>query len=214
MQGHKTGKRRSRRRRTREPLEESLPAVEEAEQLTAATAPREAHASPRSTIRVWWCTVALAFAGACTYINTLSNPFVFDDHATVVENEQIRDLSSPQVLLPERELPVAGRPVTNLSFALNYALGRFDVRGYRVVNIAVHILCGLLLFGIVRRTLLLPFASRLSSRATGIAFAAALLWLLHPLNSEAVDYLTQRTESMMGLFYLLTLYASLRAAGV
>ena len=43
------------------------------------------------------------------------------------------------------------------------------------------------------------------------ALAVALLWVLHPLNTEAVDYLTQRTESMMALFYLLTLYASIRA---
>jgi hypothetical protein len=162
---------------------------------------------------VWWRCIALVLAGTLTYLNSLANPFVFDDEATIVENEQIRDLSSPAVLAPERELPVAGRPIVNLSFALNYALGGLDPVGYRVVNIGVHVLCSLLLFGIVRRTLRLPLAARLASRSTAIGFAVALLWLLHPLNSEAVDYLTQRTESMMGLFYLLTIYASLRAVG-
>ena len=51
----------------------------------------------------------------------------------------------------------------------------------------------------------------LAARGAAGSFAVALIWVLHPLNSEAVDYLTQRTESMMALFYLLTLYASVRA---
>jgi tetratricopeptide (TPR) repeat protein len=68
------------------------------------------------------------------------------------------------------------------------------------------------LFGIVRRTLLLPsLAPRFGATGTNLAGAAALLWLVHPLQTEAVDYVTQRTELLMGLFYLLTLYATLRA---
>jgi hypothetical protein len=68
------------------------------------------------------------------------------------------------------------------------------------------------LFAVVRDTLGLPrLPGALGRRAAPIAFAAALLWMLHPLNTEVVTYVTQRTESMMALFYLLTVYASLRA---
>ena len=118
------------------------------------------------------------------------------------------------VLFPERELAVAGRPVVNVSFAINYAIGAFNVIGYHIWNIGVHLLCGLLIFAIVRRALRLPrLPAALGENATNVAFAVALLWVLHPLNSEAVDYLSQRTESMMALFYLLTFWASLRASG-
>lgn len=151
-------------------------------------------------------------AGAAVYANALSGPFVLDDQDTILVNQQIRQLWPPSVVLfPALELPVAGRPVVNVSFALNYALGGLDVRGYHFVNIAIHVACALLLFGIVRRTLNLPsLRDRFGTRATDLAFAAALIWLVHPLLTDAVDYVTQRTELLMGFFYLLTLYASIR----
>ena len=154
-------------------------------------------------------------AGSLVYLNSLSTPFMFDDMATIVDNEQIRRLSDlAEVLQPERERPVAGRPLVSLSFAINYAIGGLNVLGYHIGNIAVHVLCGLLLFGLVRRTLALPtLPATLSREATTLGFVTALLWTVHPLNTEVVDYLTQRTESMMALFYLLTLYASVRALG-
>ena len=156
--------------------------------------------------------LGLALAGSVAYVNSLRQPFLFDDMAAIVDNQEIRQLSDVRVLLPERERPVAGRPLVNLTFAVNYALGGLDVVGYHAGNVAIHILCGLLLFAVVRDTLGLPrLPGALGRRAAPIAFAAALLWMLHPLNTEVVTYVTQRTESMMALFYLLTVYASLRA---
>ena len=155
----------------------------------------------------------IVLVGLLTYANALSGPFFLDDLETVTVNDSIQHLWPPSaVLFPARELPVAGRPVVNLSFALNYAAGGFDVGGYHAVNIALHILCALVLFGVVRRTLTQPaFAARVGARATDLAFAVGLIWLVHPLQTEAVDYVTERTELMMGLFFLLTLYASIRA---
>jgi tetratricopeptide (TPR) repeat protein len=102
----------------------------------------------------------------------------------------------------------------NLSFAVNYALGGLDVRGYHLVNVGIHVLCGLLVFGLVRRTLDLPrVRTHFSASAPAMPLAVALLWVVHPLNSEVVDYLTQRTESMMAMFYLATLYGGVRAIG-
>jgi tetratricopeptide (TPR) repeat protein len=87
-----------------------------------------------------------------------------------------------------------------------------DVRGYHIWNIAIHLCCALLVFGIVRRTLESSRAAALFSKdSANIALAVALIWALHPLNSEAVNYIVQRTESMVALFYLLTLYSAIRA---
>ena len=153
---------------------------------------------------------ALALAGSLAYVNAVRRPFLFDDMSSIVDNDQIRRLG-PALFLPERERPVAGRPLVNLSFAINYALGGLNVSGYHVWNIGLHLLCGLLLFAIVRETLSLPrVPTLLGSRGTAIGFTVALIWMLHPLNSEVVTYVTQRTESMMACFFLLTLYASLR----
>jgi protein O-mannosyl-transferase len=169
----------------------------------------------RSEAAGWrWRAALIVFAGFLAYWNSFSGPFVFDDVASVVENEQIREWWRVGGLVKsERELPVAGRPLVNASFALNYALGGLDVRGYHAWNLAVHLACALLVFGLVRITLQQPaLRGRFGSRAPDLAFAIALLWALHPLNTEAVDYVTQRTESMMAFFYLATLVASSRAA--
>jgi tetratricopeptide (TPR) repeat protein len=152
-----------------------------------------------------WRAAILVAATVLAYSNSLSGPLIFDDGLAITDNVGIRDLSNLAAMVrSERELPTAGRPLVNVSFALNYAIGGVDVRGYHIVNIALHVVSGLLVFGIIRRTW---------SRASrdDVAFAASLLWLVHPLNTEAVNYLTQRTELMMALFLLLTLYASIRA---
>src|SRR5262245_19578750 len=155
----------------------------------------------------------LVLAGLLTYAASVSGPFIFDDAGAIVENTQIRELRPAVALAPRRESPTAGRPIVNLSFAINYAIGGLSVTGYHVTNIALHLLCGLVLFGLVRHTLALSATARsLRHRADDLAFAVALLWVVHPLNSEVVDYLTQRTESMMALFYLLTVYGAIRAA--
>lgn len=168
----------------------------------------------RTDYGLWWRAAVIVCAGLVAYSNSLSGPFVLDDQESIVENQQIRDLTQPgAVLFPERELPTAGRPLVNLSFAVNYAIGGLDPLGYHAVNIALHLMAGLLVFGIVRRTLAAREGTpdgALDGRALDLGFAAALLWTVHPLNTEAVNYLTQRTELMMGLCYLLTLYASIR----
>src|SRR5438045_2456620 len=104
----------------------------------------------------WWYIAALAAAVVLVYANSISAPFMFDDDATITDNAQIREWRPAVSFFPHREAPTAGRPIVNLSFALNYAAGGLDVRGYRLVNIAVHLSCALLLFAIVRRTLQLP----------------------------------------------------------
>jgi tetratricopeptide (TPR) repeat protein len=156
----------------------------------------------------------LVFAAAATYGNALNGPFVFDDVGSIVENPHVRTLwPLSQVLSAPPQATVAGRPLVSLSLALNYAVGGLDVRGYHLTNLAIHVFCGLLLYGVVRRTLSGPnFARAIGPHAGGLGVACALIWLVHPLCSETVNYTVQRTESIMALFYLATLYSAVRAA--
>lgn len=160
-----------------------------------------------------WRAVLILAAIAAAYANSFNGPFVLDDQASVVQNRDIRDLGRlDRVLAPLPDSPVAGRPLVNLTFALNYAAGGLDVTLYHAVNFAWHVACAWLLFGVIRRTLELPrVEGRVSIPAADAALAATLLWAVHPVNSEVVDYITQRTESMMAFCLLLALYAAIRA---
>jgi Flp pilus assembly protein TadD len=181
-------------------------------QTDRARGDRGLNSPPPPASRVRQRAVLIAIAVLVTFWTSLSGPFVFDDESSIVHNQQIRHVEPASVFFPDQDSPTAGRPLVNVSFAMNYAIGGLDVRGYHAFNIALHLLCALLVFGIVRRTLESPaIPADVQSNAVDLAFATALLWALHPLNTEVVDYLTQRSESMMALFYLATLYAAIRA---
>ena len=168
----------------------------------------------RVTASTWrWRAAVIVIVGVLTYANGLANPFVFDDYPAIVDNPQVRDWTNlPQVLTAMQGSPVAGRPLVAFTFALNDAVDGLNATGYRLVNLVIHLACALLLGGIVRRTLRLPVLGvPFAARADDVGFVAALVWTVHPLGSEVVDYVTQRTESLMAVFYLLTLYATVRA---
>src|SRR5688572_9332748 len=173
----------------------------------AASPKRRVPAVPRPSARrgapvVWLCAGALVLLGSLAYANSLGGAFIIDDFYTIVDNPDIRTPWSASLVRSSwGESAVLGRPLTALTFSINYALHGLDVRGYHVGNIAVHLLCALTLFGLIRRV----------GQSVVFAFVCASLWMLHPLNSEVVNYISQRTESMMALFYLLTIYASIRA---
>ena len=159
--------------------------------------------------------VFIVLAGALAYHNSLNGPFIFDDKGSITENPTIRSLWPIWGVFqpPAGGAAVQSRPIVNLSLAVNYAAGELDVLGYHVLNLAVHILAGLTLFGVIRRTLHLAVMPEHIARASlPLAFVAALIWTVHPLTTEAVTYIIQRCESMMGLFYLLTLYCVIRGA--
>jgi tetratricopeptide (TPR) repeat protein len=166
----------------------------------------------RPKVPLWSVSLLLVVGAAAAYVNSFALPFVFDDHGSVVDNPYIRHLwPLSSALSGPVQSAVAGRPVVSLSLAINYAWSGLSPAGFRGWNLAVHLLAGLALFGVVRRTLKAPpLAARFGENADRLAWACALLWLVHPLNSEVIDYAIQRTESMMGLFYLLTLYAASR----
>lgn len=182
--------------------------------------PRKPRARPRGGIqptaqpRAWARLVPFLLAAACAavYANSLNGPLLFDDQRTIEENASIRDLTAlGTVLRPPEQTPVHGRPLANLTFAINFAIGGLDVRGYHFVNLAIHILTALALLGVLRRTWARRPPGGDDQTANAFALIATLAWAIHPLNSEVIDYVTQRTEALMALFYLLALYCAIRA---
>ena len=182
---------------------------------TACSPPRGIDPPQETSRRAVACVALLIIiAGFLAYSNSFSVPFVFDDASSLNEDPAIRNLRAVrQVLSPAHNSTLMGRPLVSLTFALNYALGGLDVRGYHLVNLAIHLLAALTLFGVVGRTLqTAPLRERFGQVALPLAGSTALLWTVHPLQTEAVTYLVQRTESLASLLYLLTLYCAIRSA--
>jgi len=150
---------------------------------------------------------AITGAALAIYADSFSVPFVFDDHVRIVGNRSIYRIWPPWTLFSENL-----RPVAYITFALNYSVHGIHVWGYHAVNLAIHTAAALALFGLVRRTFSRGrLAARYGRHSCGLGLTVALLWMAHPLQTESVTYVVQRIESLMGLFYLLTLYCFLRA---
>ena len=137
---------------------------------------------------------------AC-YAHTLSVPFVFDDRIAIVENDKIRDLSN----FLTSQVVTTQRPLTDLTFALNYTIVGLDVSGYHVVNIFIHIIASILAYCLAVQVLQsLGSAKIRGDRYVVIlsASVAALVFALHPVQTQAVTYIAQRYTSMAAMFYM------------
>ena len=170
---------------------------------------------PERRWQIQLAAVIIIATGIAVFLNSFDGVFLYDDTKSIVKNPHIRKLwplsESMSVPLANSGATVSGRPILSLSFAINYALFGKEPWGYHLVNLVIHICAGLLLFGIVRRTLSLEqFRDRYRKQAICPALAVALLWVVHPLQTESVTYIVQRAESMMGMFFLLTLYCAVR----
>ncbi|MCK9390511.1 MAG: tetratricopeptide repeat protein, partial [Syntrophales bacterium] len=161
---------------------------------------------------VYFSAFFLIAAGIMAYGNSLHGPFIYDDIPNILDNQVIHNiLSSMNLSLGPAGQGLNTRPVIRFSLAVNYAIGGDHVQGYHILNLAVHLLAGITLFGIVRRTLLTERMKAIyGPEATLLGVACALIWLLHPIQTQAVTYIIQRCESMMGMFFLLTFYCAIR----
>ena len=156
--------------------------------------------------------VLLAAGILAAYHNTWHVPFLLDDEDSIVRNPSIRSFATALFPPTGSGITVSGRPLLNLSLALNYRLGGVEPAGYHAGNLLIHFAAALCLFGVVRRSLRLPsLAGRFRAQATPLAWFAAAWWALHPLQTESVTYVIQRAESLMGLCYLFACYAFIRA---
>ncbi|MBL9199231.1 MAG: tetratricopeptide repeat protein [Opitutaceae bacterium] len=153
--------------------------------------------------------LAIVAAVLLAHGGSLRVPFLFDDSAAIANNPTIRRLARLGDVLspPAGGSGVAGRPIVNLSLAIDHAFGGLNPRGYHATNVLLHAAAAWLLFGVLRRTLR---RAALGATATPVAFAVVLVWAAHPLQTESVACVIQRTELLAGIFLLLTLYAFAR----
>ncbi len=140
------------------------------------------------------------------YSNTLEAPFIFDDTIGIQDNPHIR-----MTKLTFKEIGKAGfkssssRPIAFITFALNYYFHQYNLTGYHVVNITIHILTGFFLYLFIKATLSMPLLRPKYDYPDLIAFFTALVWLVHPVHTQSVTYIVQRLNSMAAMFFVLSL---------
>lgn len=150
----------------------------------------------------------LVIAGSLAYSTSFDGVFLLDDIIRIRDNPYVHQPLLSGDWLGDK----LRRPLVSMSLVINEQLGG-TLAGYHLFNLAIHLAAALALFGIVRRTLRLSrLRDRFRDSADTLAFIIALLWVLHPLQTASVTYIIQRCESMMGMFYLLTLYLVIRGA--
>ncbi|MCP4688585.1 MAG: hypothetical protein GY859_11075, partial [Desulfobacterales bacterium] len=163
--------------------------------------------------------LTIALFGAVIYSNTLNNPFVFDDAPNILENRALRvttlDFSSLYHAVTNSTANC--RPIGSLGFALNYYFHGYEVAGYHVVNIVIHLINGALVYFMA----LIVFGRFLGVSAPGaskppgpspgsgrdsliplLALFSALIFTVHPIQTQAVSYIVQRYTSMAAMFYM------------
>ncbi|HXW69470.1 MAG TPA: hypothetical protein VEJ88_07650, partial [Dissulfurispiraceae bacterium] len=159
--------------------------------------------------------ILIILAGLIVYSNTFHVSFQFDDYYQLIGNPVIRSLDnffSSSVGYDYNPRRFIGY----LSFALNYHFGGLDVTGYHIVNLAIHIANSILVYFLVLLTFRTPYFTSYDSRFTShisrplsdsrplIAFFSALLFAVHPVQTQAVTYIVQRFASLAAMFYLMS----------
>ena len=142
------------------------------------------------------------------YWNSLGNAFHYDDIHSIVDNPSIRSLDNTPSYFKYISTFSADvdrgmyRPLLLVSYALNHALGEYDVQGYRLLNILLHGVNACLVAWLTRQ---------LCPRRREAALIAGLLFAVHPLATEPVNYISSRSESLAAMLYLLTMTLFFRA---
>ena len=134
------------------------------------------------------------------YSNTFLNSFHFDDLPSILEKPWIRGLDKiPQFLNKDS---LFQRPLVILSFNINYAISEFEVWSYHLFNILLHALATLLVYQLARKVLnfLEDFSSQKSFAI--LPFFAAMVFALHPLNTQSITYISSRSSTMVTVCYL------------
>ncbi|HZX47880.1 MAG TPA: tetratricopeptide repeat protein [Nitrospirota bacterium] len=159
--------------------------------------------------------VIIAAVSILIYANSLNNAFQYDDQVYLEENSNIKTIGLRDIFLNPSSLfapnTTSGhyRPLVLLMHVMNYRIHGLTPRGYHIVNLAFHVGSAMLLYLIIKSiSNLLPLTSNFY-----IALTAALIFAVHPFNSEAVNYITARSSLMSGFFYLLSFYFWVRFRG-
>ena len=161
--------------------------------------------------------LSLALLVILIYANTLGSPFVFDSRNNIESNPHIRisKITLNDLAAAAFKSPAKQRPLSNISFALNYYLHGYNVVGFHVVNVLVHIATGFLLYFFVKSTFRTPALRSRYGDYMWISFFTTAVWMVHPLQTQSVSYIVQRMNSLAAMFYILSimLYARFRLSG-
>ena len=160
-----------------------------------------------------WLSVIflLALFGSIIYSNSFSVPFQFDDIPNIVENDRIKEI--------DHSLDFSGsRAIGYLTFAFNYRFGGLRVSGYHLFNLIIHIINGYLVYAFIIllfRAVNHPISRGihelpLEPQQQWIALATAVLFIVHPIQTQAVTYIVQRFASLVALFYLVAVCSYLK----
>ena len=161
--------------------------------------------------RYWWLAgLAVVYSGLI-YVNALHNPYVYDDNRTVLNNPSIADITEFKRIVLRESM----RPLVNYSYALDRAVWPSQPLGHHATSVLLHMLNVLLLFQLVwvatedigRRA---PPGAAARMNPTIVAFVAASVFGLHPMMTEAVGYISGRSEVLYSAFFLLALLACRR----
>jgi hypothetical protein len=143
------------------------------------------------------------------YSNTFYSSFHFDDNPSIVENPYIKRVTVENI----QYLLSTNRPVVDLTLMLNYQLSGLNVVGWHIFNIGCHIANSFMVYMLILWTLQLPlFAARYAEKAKRMALFGALLFAVHPVQTESVTYIISRSELVTSFFYLMTFFLFIKAA--
>lgn len=161
---------------------------------------------------VYLCLIGLFVVIA--YYPGLHTPFIFDDLPNIVLNTFVHPQSFSGIVNAVNSEISATRPLAMLSFAVNFWLGGLDVFGYHLVNLVVHLGNAVVLYYCIVTLFEIP-QSRLHGTLEDndiriLAFWSAMLWVLNPVQHQAVTYIVQRMTSLATLFYLLSIFSYLK----
>lgn len=181
---------------------------------SSATSAEPSGGSSRTALAI----AALCAVGGAAYSNSFQVPFVLDDWNNILENPFVRwtrfDLESLRFTLSNAPL---ARPVAYLSFALNHLFGGYEVAGYHAVNLAIHLANACLVYALALVTLRrLPLLAEQESpappaaTAPWLALAGALVFVVHPIQTQSVTYIVQRMNLLCAFFYLAALLCFVR----
>ncbi|MBJ6801021.1 tetratricopeptide repeat protein [Geomonas propionica] len=154
----------------------------------------------------------IAAVALLAYSNSFHVPFIFDDEGSIVTNNVIKDLH--RFLYDDGYIYNPRRFLGYLTVALNYRFGALDVTGYHVVNLAIHIGTGVLSYLLARLTLSTPALTREGEAGDAswfIPLFAALLFVAHPVQTQAVTYVIQRLASLAALFFVASIASYAKA---
>ena len=154
-----------------------------------------------------WPLVLLACAGAIAYANSFAGVFLFDDYRSIVEDARLEDL---QTFLAH--LPGMIRPLLKATLLADRLVWGTDPAGYHLLNLCLHLGSGLLLYGILKQLVDESSPPRAATETSMVPLGAALLFLVHPIGTETVTYLSGRATGLAAFWYLAGFLLYLRAS--